>query len=583
MADIAVFGISLEDMLTPSASKAKASVDKLSESLKSAKSELSGYKAQLSIAKDLGDVEGYRKYTALVDQSKSKIFGMAQQLEGAKSELGTGAVEAEGFAEALGPIGAAAAVAVAGLAALVSVLKFGVITALDEANEKARYLAGFDALGGKGAGEKTMAMLDELGGKLPQSEEQLVKWTKQLQAMGITDLSKIRSELIATASAQAVMGDEGAAAYTKIQERVRLAVEAHHGLKLAEKSLKALYSAGINMTDVAKRMGMSTQDLSAKLKAGTIDAQKFGDVLSASVTEKGKGPLDVMMNSLGAMGKRFHKLFGDLFEDVDTKPLTDALRNVISLLDKGQPSGEAMGKGITGAMNMVIRVLGHAITEGEIFFLTMEVKALQAYIALKPLIGAVEKIGNAMGALGFGKNMGGSGKVEPAMSPDVNSETAGRQAGQLAKDGFLGAATGIPFVFFDVLTSIGDAKAQEIARQGGVNVGKATIEGIRAGVDAHSPSVEAIKIGMDLGAGLGMGMEASPAPERAARTISGNALGGLAGKPGFGGSPANDTGGTTIGPFEINITAPEGVTDAHTLSVVGLSTALERFQIGSGR
>jgi len=35
--------------------------------------------------------------------------------------------------------------------------------------------------------------------------------------------------------------------------------------------------------------------------------------------------------------------------------------------------------------------------------------------------------------------------------------------------------------------------------------------------------------------------------------------------------------------FHINITAPDGVTDAHEISVTGLATVLERYQIGSGR
>lgn len=584
MADaLATFALVLEDALSPGAKQAKDSLGALTTTLTKAKTELAGYQSQLAIAKDLGDVEGYRKYSALVTESKKSVFGLAQQLESMPAPAEASAAAAGSMAIGLGLVTTAAAVAVGALAGLVSVVKFGVITALEEANEKARYLAGFEALGGKGAGEKTMEMLDELGARLPQSEEQLVKWTKAIQATGETDLTKIRSELIATASAQAIMGDEGAAAYTKIQQRVKLAVEAHHGLKLAEKSLTALYKAGVSMTDVAARMGLSTTELGAKLKAGTVDAAKFGDALRGSVTEKGKGPLEVMMSSLDAMSKRFHKVFGDLFEDVDTKPLTDALRSVITLLDKGEPSGEAMGKGITGGLNAVIRVTGGAITETEVFFLGMEVRALQAYIAMKPLIGAVGKIGDVMGAIGMGKDQA-VGQAAGALGVDPGGlEQQGLRAGALVYAGFGGPMAETAALVLDTLFSIGDDKAQEIAREGGKKSGEAAIAGIREGVQAHSPSVAAIKIGMDIGAGLGAGMETSPAPARAARTISSNALGGIAGGAAGLGGAANGNAGAVSNVVHVTINAPEGVTDAHELSVIGLATALERFQIGSGR
>ncbi len=591
MADAkASFAIVLEDMLSPGAAKAKASVAALSGTLEKAKTDLAGYQAQLSLAKDLGDVSGYRKYSALVGQSKQSVFGLVQQLEGAKTGLGGAAVSAETLSAALGPIAMVTAAAASGLAALTAVTAGFVVKALEVVNAKQKMVATFEALGdGAGEGKKVAGMLGELSSKLPQTTGELATWTKHLQAMGITDLSKIRSELIATASAQAIMGDEGAAAYQKIQERVRMAVEAHHGLKLAEKSLKSLYAAGVNQTEVAKRMGMTTQELGAKLKVGTIDAQKFGDAISEAVTAKGKGPLDVMMNSLEVMGKKANAAFSRLFADVDTKPLTDALRNVIALGDAGAPSGEALKAGITGGLNAVIRMLGRGITEAEIFFLTIEVQALQAYIALKPIINAVGKIADGMSAVGG--VLGGAKKTAVdsvagglGIDPGI-VEKQGTNAGTMLAAGLGGPLLTSVEMFRQILTTMGDAEAQGIAHAAGVASGKAMIDGIKEGTQTHSPSLAAIKIGMGIGEGLGMGIEASPAPERAARTISSNALGGLAGgKNPFGGGGANDNaGGASIGAIHIAITAPEGVTDAQQLSVIGLSTALERYQIGSGR
>lgn len=572
----AAFSLTLEDAFSPSASKAKASLVSFTSELATAKTQLAGYQSQLALSKELGDVAGYKKYSGLVQGAQRSVFDLTQKVEGSAGALESGSTAAGGMAAGLGLVAAAALVASKAVGGLVSVTESLAEFTLRAANENQHQIAVFEAMGGgaEGAGKKTLAMLDEVGSKLPQSEAQLVSWTKHIQAMGVTDLSKIRSELVATASAQAIMGDEGAAAYQKIQQRVQLAAEAHHGLKLAEKSLTALYKAGVNEADVAKRMGMTTTELGAKLKAGTIDAAKFGNALRAAVTEKGKGPLDVAMNSLDAMSNKLKKSIGDLFEETDTKPLTDALRNLLVIFEDGTPSANGMKMGIVGAMNAIISVLGHGITEAEIFFLEIEVAGLQAYIALKPLIGAIGTVVDGM------KFVSGSiGKV------NANADAAlGAKAG--TNDKITGLVSVNPFtqmkaVFDLTVGSLADSQALAVANQQGLAVGQATVAGIRQGVDAHSPSREAMKIGMDIGSGLGSGMEGSPAPERAARTISSNALGGIGGAKGLAGA-ANDT-GTTSNVFNIHITAPDGVTDAQQLSIVGLSTAIERFQIGSGR
>lgn len=583
MADaVANFAIRLEDALSPNAAKAKASIDAVSSSLKEAKSKLAGYQSQLALAKDLGDIEGHRKYSALVKESQKSVFDLAQKAEMSAGSLSAGASQAGAMSAALGVVAVAAGVAVGALAGLVSVTESLTVKALEVVNANQKMAATFEALGmqGAGSGKKTLAMLDDLSARLPQSREQLAEWTKKIEAMGVTDLSQIRSELVATASAQAIMGDEGAAAYEKIQQRVRLAVEAHHGLKLAEKSLRALYQAGVSETEVAKRMGLTTEQLSAKLKSGTVDAQKFGDALSASVTAKGAKPLDVMMNSLDTLKKKGFEALSHLFDGIETKPLTDALRNLIALGDT--PAGEGLKMGLTGAMNAVIRMIGKGITEAEIFFLTIEVKALQTYIALKPLIGAVSKIADAMGAIGAIP-----GKAEGALAG-----ATGVNEGEAAKGGefatkAIRASMGDPFVFLGDLfnSTIGDlanAKALEAAHAQGAAVGGAVEAGMRDGLGVHSPSLAAMRIGMEVSAGLGMGMEASPMPERAARTISANALGGIqGGAKGIG--AANTNAGPVSNTFHINITAPEGVTDAQEISVTGLATVLERYQIGSGR
>lgn len=573
-------------MLTPGAEKAKSSVKSLSTTLTKAKGDLAGYQSQLKLAKDIGDIEGYRKYSGLVNQGKQSVFGLTQQLEGAKSSLASSAKNATQMAAAFGPIAVAAAVAVAGIAALVVTAKEFVIKSLDVVNASQLMTAQFEALGGAGSGKKTTAMLGELSEKLPQTKTQLAEWTRQIEKMGVTDLGKIRSELIATASAQAILGEGGDQAYEKITRKIHDAIDANHTLKISSKELTR--TIGTNLAGAAAaKMGMTLEQLETKLKAG-LDPKKaheFGEALKSTFIEKGKGPLDVMMNSLETMGKKAQAAWNRLFSGVDTKPLTEGLRNIIALFDSGAPSADGMKAGFTGAMNAIIRLLGSALESGEYWFLTIELAAIKTYTAVKPLIKAIETISGAMSTVGKAHDSLAGGAADKLGLSKEDTKTAGNELFSV----FMGALTGGQYQFADmfgrIIGSLGDAKAQEIAYAQGKNIGKSAESGIKDSLGVHSPSTAAIKIGMNVGEGLGMGMENSPAPDRAARTISSNALGGLAGgKSPFGGGSANDNGaGGTSNVFHIAITAPEGVTDAHQLSVIGLSTALERYQIGSGR
>jgi hypothetical protein len=217
----------------------------------------------------------------------------------------------------------------------------------------------------------------------------------------------------------------------------------------------------------------------------------------------------------------------------------------------------------------------------------LEVGALSAYVALKPIISAIGKIVDGMSAIGgavgtlTGKGataVGGAMGVDPA-----TAKASGDQIGQQALFGFAGPIAQMSNLVGQMAGDFANAKALALAQQSGVQIGQATVAGMREGVGAHSPSVEAMRIGMNVGEGLGMGMEQSTAPAHAARTISSNALGGLQGGAALGGAGAQGGDTNTIGPIHISITAPEGVTDAQAISVSALSTVLERYQISSGR
>ena len=546
------FSISLEDFVSPSSKKASAALHALQTSLKTTKAQLASYQAQLTRANSLGDVAGHAKYAALVEESKKSVYGLTQQLENAGPA-------AKGFGSSLSISSAGLADVVrysleaegAILAVTAAIGALAIKTALDVTAVNERLVKTFDALGaqGAGSGKSTLEFLDKLSTKLPQTRDQLATWTKQYEALGITDLGQLRHQILATASAQAIMGDEGANAYTKITERVNLAVEAHHGLKLAEKSLKSLYEAGVNETDIAQKMGITVQALGAGLKAGTIDAQAFGNALSDTLVRKGKGPLEAMGSELGTLEAKASETFRHFFDGIDTKPLTDALKSVIRLGDQGNPSGKALASGVKGGLNEIFVELGHGVTEAEVFFLTLELYALETGITAK---GAIKGVEAGVRSLVFVAEtlvlpFTAALHAAEALYGLVDSHTGKVEGG--TKIGALGGGGSL----------LGPGIAKAPANANGGLVAKPASGEMFASV-APGESI---------------------LPARQTRQIAEMGKGSAAALA----RPQNDNGGggVHVDRVEVNITAPHGVTGAKELSVTGLTIALERIRLAAGR
>lgn len=587
------FVLSLEDRFSPATRSSAKSLKELSNELSTSKGKLALYQQQLGHSKQLGDIEGYRKYSKLVEEARKETFelgnamaaagGPAQKMgekihavvepaevaRHALEEVGGGFRELggalahgdvkgaiEGTTEALAGMASMLDLVVPGLGqaasavikaagaiggAFAEIVEEGVKTALEVGEVNERLTATFNALGvqGPASGKKTLAMLDEMSNKLPQTREQLAEWTKTYEAMGVTDLSEIRNELRATASAQAIMGQQGAEAYETIRRKVQEAIEAHHGLKMSEKSLTALYKAGVNVTDIADRMGLSTNQLTAKLKAGTIDAEKFGEALRTTLTEKGKGPLEAMSNEVGTLKQKGMETFQHLFDGIDTKPITDAIKGLIGIADQANPSGRSLKEGIGGALQGIINWLGKMGHEAKIVFLEMELYAVKHKGQLKLLAEGFAMMGNtilhATGALE--SLLSAASKPPPAWLMALLGVTANAALG----GGALGSVAG---------AAVGHAEGGLVKRPA-------------AGEFFASVAPGEMIL-----------------PQRGVRELAGGGLGPM----GRAAVAANTNGsGRSVHIGQIVIQAPNGVTDAQQLSVTGLALALERYQLGSGR
>ncbi len=585
MADELKFSVSLEDRVSGAATRAAETMRKFSSALGDARTKLEFFESQLKLATAAGNLEGQQAYGKLVREASAQVYELANavgpQLNGAMNqsaqamhrhaasifriveptevarhaieafgkgfrEMGTALAAGEakgvisGVTEAIAGLASALDIIVPGLgqasAAVVKLtgsfaamaagaVQAGVETALEVSALNNQLRATFDALGTQGpnSGARTLDMLNRLSATLPQSRERLAEYAKSFEALGFTGLGQLRYQIKATAAAQAIMGDTGAEAYEHMSRKIRLAVEAHQGLKLGERPLEQIYKMGSNATDVAGRLGLTVKQLRMQLEAGTINAQAFGNALSASLVEKGQGPIDAMMRSWDVLKRKGSEVWQHLFDDVDVTPLTNAIAMVIELGNQGEPSGHAMKKGITAGLNGIIHALGEATIEGAAFFLHLEAKAIRLETRLRPITHAIEAIFRFVSSFDLG-NLATSIATAGAnlAIPGVGS------AAQL-----LGAAT---------------SPTKPVAGAA------ARFQSDNTAVSAH----------------------------REPRTIGGMSKASIATVVQIAAATAKPADHSVhIG--QVNITAPAGVTDAQSVSVTGLGAALERVQLMGAR
>ena len=599
MADELKFDIELVDHVSDPAHKAAAALDELSNALKQAggHSQASGEKIQT--IKDPAEIARHA-----LEGLSAGLKGMASALAGgdAKGAI-EGATEAlaglAGLLDLVVPgLGQAAAAVVKLGGAFAGLVASGVEAAVEVTAFNAQLESTFDAFGkGEGAGERTIDMLDDVARTVPQSRTELAKWTREIEKMGVTDLGQVRNELLATASAQALLGEGGAEAFEKVSRKVNDAIQGHHALKIASKELTK--TIGTNLaSEVAGKLGMSLEKLEGGLKAGTVDAAQFGHALEETLIEKGAGPLDKMWMKSGAVTKKIKESFGELFSGVDTTPLTDAMRNVLALFDQTAPSGQAMKGAITDSFNGIIKSIGNAITEGEVWFLSMEVWALSMRLVLKPLIDTIHQIADAVDVAGKAAGLIEKPRIGPA--PPPKPKTVSEEKVGAVTDTLDAANSALKWIqAINPLALVANALGKAIGNglTNGLNsttgevdaaghaLGERGAMAVKEGAQVKSPSKLTQYVGAMMNEGLAVGMVSSDAPQRAARQMTGSALGGMVGSA-LTSPAANKNGGgagITLSGLTIYIQAPHGVTDAAGLSASGLVLALEKLQLASGR
>lgn len=279
-----------------------------------------------------------------------------------------------------------------GLAGITAgLIQSGIEFAISSSESKQAMLSLFDAMGGGVVkGEEVEGVIDGLKAKFGIAKDSLIGYTNALMAMGRTDLSQLEDDLLAVSSAAALVkgGDQALLGFIK---KIDMAAESGGKLKLATKQLANLSATGANVGDVAKVMGVSVENLTKDLAAGTVDAKKFGDALQQAIIKKGQGPLERMATSSANLKKILSEAWGDLFEDIDVGPFMKEVKELFDIFGQGKSSGQALKAGIGGFFKEVFATLTKVVPMVKHFMLDLIIYGLRAYIAIKPIVAKIKE------------------------------------------------------------------------------------------------------------------------------------------------------------------------------------------------
>lgn len=360
--------INLKDGISGPALSASAKMKTLTDAIKSTQTAL--VKAQAT-----GNVGQFKKlssdltaYQSAASEASSGTMGLQEEMAAMTGGLSI-AVEAVG------------AVALAFGAAVVAGASLAI-----EANElKLQMTTLFDALGnGQTSGAETIGMLDQLGDRIGRTRKELAPMAQQMMALGITELPALEKAVTANASAMALMGDKGTAAFSSVMKQVELASAAGGKMK---NPLKAMADLGLGQgQDVAASMGISLKTLQSQIKAGSVDAKKFGDAIQDALIKKGAGPLARAGMSLTNVWAKFQENISKLFEDVEVGPFLEQVKDLFDIFGQGQNSGKALKSGIGGFFKEVFASATKVVPLVRHFLLDTVIFGIKAYIALKPML-----------------------------------------------------------------------------------------------------------------------------------------------------------------------------------------------------
>jgi hypothetical protein len=220
------------------------------------------------------------------------------------------------------------------------------------------------------------------------AQDKVLEMGNRLEDAGVS--ARIYGDTLKALSDTAVIAGDRA---LKPIEKIIKTVEQTGKFQLSDAALKG---SGIKMADVldqlAKDTGKSVAEIKAQMKTGQIAAEDgisaMNKVLEKKFGEQAAGQL----TDFSVQIQKAKDSFSNLFKDVSTEPLLNAMHGVLGLLDQSTSTGRSLKKVLTGAMNSFFKAAAATIPYVESFFLSLGIESLKTYIAIKPLIKDIGKL-----------------------------------------------------------------------------------------------------------------------------------------------------------------------------------------------
>jgi hypothetical protein len=428
---------------------------------------------------------------------------------------------------------------------LVEFVEKGIEFALEAAEFKENMVLAFDVVSQTAdEGERTYEAISNIAEAQHLDIRHALSLARELALSGVENEQLISD----TVSAQGALQRVGLEAGAKQLRRIVEQSEAIGHLVLPKK----LGAVGFKVDDIARAFHETPAQFAKDLKAGKIETERGIQAINAAILGGNVGRLAAQKYDLTDVVTDWHNAWLKIAKDVDSGPLTGALRNFVDIFSQGEVSGQGLKEEITKDVNAIIRVLGHLVSEAETVFLKLELGFYEGKVAAIPLTEQIHKLGlegPSLASIGdsareIAKDMVIAGsaialvagyiiKMQQLSEP---AKVSGHEIGTGFVGGLLDALTGGKF---------GVVKAI-------VGLGEAAVDALRGVWKSHSPSEVAYDIGMGIPEGMAIGADAGS--DRAARAV-GHAL---APDLSTGGSSLSTSRTVSIGNITVTVQAPHG-------------------------
>ena len=518
------------------------------------------------------ELNGFQKLVGVVNglfgqQAAGGLVRGAASLSTAADKLGPAAPLLADGGKLLAVGAAAAAVAAAALvagAALMAahLLQAGAAMSIAQTSARESFVGPLAAVlkDAKAAADVYDAAI-EISVKLGLDKEDTLKRAKELAGVGFRG-AEISVAIGAVADVRAAMGDEKGQAFQKTLEKLKVAG------KLNDEVFGSLKEAGIQgdavLQKLAAKLGVSVEQVKAKLKAGSIDVATGMAAIIAAAKDQTGSAASGAANTVPALIQSAKTLLESMFDSVDLQPIKDALKSVLNVMTG--PDGEKFKAAVNTLFGTLFRVLGAAFSgkDGEARisrFVTAMASAMegaarimeQAGPQIITVIDGLSKIfdrsGSTSGGSWFDSLVSGALALSGALiGVDFNGFLANVSVFKgyllgMGSDMIAGLVQGITSGAANVVTAM-------------VNVVKGAISAANAAIGRKSPARATIDMGADTSKGLELGLVSRISQvQRAGQTMIGAAL------------PANDNAGASAGQGAAAATAQGGSTGSLVVNV----------------